>query len=150
MAAEARKEKHIIHVFGVDLQGELPVERAIRKIPGIGFMMARAICVAAGIDRKKKLMELSEAELEKLKSAIENPPVPDWLKNRRRDPITGENLHLVGSEVKLKEKEDINRLKRIRCWRGIRHELGLKVRGQRLHSSWRRTKVVVGVQKKKK
>jgi len=145
----AKEEKHIIHMFGVDLRGELPVERAIRAIPGIGYMMARAICVAAGIDRRKKLMELSEEELKKLEDTIRNPPLPSWLKNRRRDPITGEDLHLVGPDVKLKEKEDINLMKKIRCWRGIRHELGLKVRGQRLHSSWRRTKVVVGVQKKK-
>ncbi len=150
MSMAAKTAKKIIHMLGVNLRGDYKVERALRAIPGISFMTARAIRIVAGIDKDKKLADLSEEELKRLEEIIKNPPIPAWLKNRRRDPRTGEDLHLVGADVKLKMQEDINFLKKIRCWRGIRHELGLKVRGQRLHSSWRRTKVTIGVQRKKK
>jgi small subunit ribosomal protein S13 len=143
------KREQIFHICDVDLPGNLPIERALRKIPGIGFMTSRAICLISGIDRNKTLSELSEEELKRLEEIIKNPPLPSWMKNRRRDPRTGEDIHLTGINVKLKMKEDISFLKKIKCWRGIRHELGLKVRGQRLHSSWRRSGASVGVQKRK-
>jgi len=143
------KEEKIFHICDVDLPGNLPVERALRKIPGIGFMTSRAICLMLGVDRNKKLSDLTQEEVKKLEEVLKNPPLPSWMKNRRRDPRTGEDLHLTGIDVKLKMKEDISLLKKIKCWRGIRHELGLKVRGQRLHSSWRRGSGVVGVRKKK-
>ena len=69
--------------------------------------------------------------------------------NRRRDPYDGVSRHVVGNELVLTVKQDIERLKRIRCYRGIRHELGLPVRGQRTRSTFRKGKTV-GVQRKKK
>jgi small subunit ribosomal protein S13 len=55
---------------------------------------------------------------------------------------------LTGSELLYYVKEDIEREKRIKSWRGIRHALGLKVRGQRTRTTGR-TGITVGVKRKK-
>ena len=55
-------------------------------------------------------------------------------------------MHLIGSELILKVKADIELMKKIKCWKGIRHSLGLKVKGQRTRTTGR-TGVTVGVTK---
>jgi small subunit ribosomal protein S13 len=67
--------------------------------------------------------------------------------NRPSDWETGEDVHLFSSDVELRLRDDINRMKMIRCYRGIRHEQGQKVRGQRTRSNGR-TGLTVGVIKK--
>ncbi len=62
--------------------------------------------------------------------------------------ITGNDLHIMGTDMELKFREDINLLRKIRSYRGIRHERGLRVRGQRTKSTGRRG-MVVGVVRKK-
>jgi small subunit ribosomal protein S13 len=71
-----------------------------------------------------------------------------WMLNRQKDLVTGENKHLLGQDILLTLREDLNTLKKIRCYRGIRHERGLKVRGQRTKSTGRRGSTI-GVSKKK-
>ncbi len=68
--------------------------------------------------------------------------------NRKFDPQTGEHKHLIGSELKLAVKFNIDSMRKIRSYKGVRHELGLPVRGQRTRSSFRKG-VIVGVIKKK-
>ncbi|MDD5186755.1 MAG: 30S ribosomal protein S13, partial [Methanoregula sp.] len=60
----------------------------------------------------------------------------------------GESKHLLGSDLTLIQDEDVNMMRKIRCYRGIRHETGQKVRGQRTKSTGR-TGMTVGVKKKK-
>jgi small subunit ribosomal protein S13 len=67
--------------------------------------------------------------------------------NRRFDPSTGKNLHLIGADLELAVKEDIETMKRTKSWKGIRHALGLKVRGQRTRTTGR-TGMTVGVSRK--
>ena len=145
-------EKKIIRIAKEDLDGDLPIERALWKIKGIGKNFAHAIRVALGYDSKKKLGELSEEEIKKLEDCIYNPRkynIPSWLYNNRRDLETGEDRHLVGSELALKIKTRIDFLKKIRCYRGIRHSLNLPVRGQRTRAHFRKG-ATVGVQRKKR
>jgi len=71
---------------------------------------------------------------------IKNPEelnLPNWLRNRRKERDTGENNHLIESELELKEEFDIRRLKEIGSYKGWRHEIGLPVRGQKTKSSFR-------------
>ena len=145
-------EKKIIRIAKEDLDGDLPIERALWKIKGIGKNFAHAIRVALGYDSKKKLGELSEEEIKKLEDCIYNPKkynIPSWLYNNRRDLETGEDMHLVGSELALKIKTRIDFLKKIRCYRGVRHWLNLPVRGQRTRAHFRKG-ATVGVQRKKR
>ncbi len=75
--------------------------------------------------------------------------VPQWMFNRRKDTFTGKNFHLIGTEIDMARKEDIDLLRKIRAYRGIRHEKGKKVRGQRTRSTGRKG-VTVGVIRRKK
>jgi SSU ribosomal protein S13P len=68
--------------------------------------------------------------------------------NRPKDVYTGEDKHLIGTDVTLTRDEDVNMMRKIRCYRGIRHETGQKVRGQRTKSTGR-TGITVGVSKKR-
>jgi len=147
----AEKIASIVRLMDTDLEGGKKAEFAITKIPGVGLRIARAVCVAAGIDPKVPIGSLSKEQLKKLEEVIKNPPaygVPDWMLNRRRDPETGENRHVTGTELALTVRKDIEKLKKMKCWRGVRHALGLKVRGQRTRTTGRKG-ATVGVVKKK-
>lgn len=148
----AEKElKQIVRLAGVDLDGRKFVAQAIRKIPGISFMFSNAIVKTVGF-RDKKLGELSEEEIKKLEDIISNPQkyaIPSWLYNRRKEPATGVNKHLVSSQLDLAQRMDISELKKIRCYRGVRHSFGLPVRGQRTRGSFRKG-ITVGVKRGEK
>ena len=141
---ETRK---MIRLMATDLDGNMSVEKALRKIKGIGFMLSNAVCIATQTDPRKKVGNLSDIELKKLEDFIKNPQLPVWMLNRRKDTETGEDLHLTGAILDLRKREDINTLRRIRAYRGIRHEMGQPVRGQRTRSTFR-TQRSVGVTKK--
>ena len=87
---------------------------------------------------------------ETLRLAIENyaQTVPLWMLNRQRDLESGDELHLSGQDLKLTHLDDISRLRGIKCYRGIRHAGGHKVRGQRGRSNGR-FGLTLGVQRKK-
>jgi len=143
MVNMAEKIKGIVRLVATDIDGNLSVERGLRKIKGIGFAFSRAICIATNIDPKKKIGLLSEDELKNIENAIQNPNLPDFLFNRRKDIETGKNLHIVGaSKLELVKREDINLMKRIKCYKGVRHSYGLPVRGQRTRSTHHHHKTI--------
>ena len=142
--------RKIIRVCGKDLDGALTVKRALPGVPGVGFMLANAASKVCGF-ADKELGELSEDELKKLKDILENPAkyeIPTWLYNRRFDPEDGLDGHLISAQLELRRKMDINELKKRKCYRGVRHIIGLPVRGQRTRSSFRGS-ATVGVSRVK-
>ena len=140
--------RRIVRIMSTDVDGNLSVGRALRKIKGVSFMYARNTCVEAGIDRRKKTGLLSESEIKNIERLIANPRLPSWMLNRRKDIETGHNMHVVMADLELKRRDDINLMKRMHSYKGVRHELGQPVRGQRTRSSFRTSKTV-GVVKKK-
>jgi small subunit ribosomal protein S13 len=60
---------------------------------------------------------------------------------------TGKNIHLLGTDLIVQTKNDIEQMKKIRSWKGFRHSYGLKVRGQRTKSTGRAGKAM-GVKRK--
>ena len=62
--------------------------------------------------------------------------------NRRKDPQTGRDLHLLASDLTLAQREDIDIMKETRSWKGERHARGLKVRGQRTKTTARKGRSV--------
>lgn len=143
--------RHIVRVVGSDLVGKKRVDYGLTKIDGIGLRMAGAICKIAGIDRKKKVGYLTEKESEKLNKAVEtlqDGGVPQWLYNRKRDYDTGKDIHVIGSDLLMSLRDDLNRLRKIRSYRGIRHERGLPTRGQRTRTGFRGG-TTVGVSRRK-
>ncbi len=87
-------------------------------------------------------------ELDEVVRDITKLGFPSWLYNRRKDYATGADKHLIGAELIFYPRQDIEREKKIKSWRGVRHALGLKVRGQRTATTGR-LGMTVGVSKKK-
>ena len=150
VSKDARRRENIVRLIETDMDGNKPLRAAIRSIKGIGFSLGNAISDICGFG-DKKVADLTEAEQKRLEEIVLNPEktgIPSWLLNRRRDPDKGQDRHISVSGLELTQKMDINRLKKIRCYKGVRHAAGLPVRGQRTRSSFRKGKVV-GVSKKK-
>ncbi|MFA4819322.1 MAG: 30S ribosomal protein S13 [Candidatus Aenigmatarchaeota archaeon] len=148
MVQDIKETRRIVRILTTDIDGSLNVERALRKIRGVSFMFSKATCIATGIDPRRKVGQLNETEVKTLEGFIKKPQLPAWMQNRRKDPETGENMHITMADLQLKKRDDINLLRKLRAYKGIRHELGQPVRGQRTRSSFR-TQKSVGVSKKK-
>jgi small subunit ribosomal protein S13 len=151
MVEEHNEElRHLVRIMNTDLQGSRPVQYALTGLPGIGRRTAKLIAKGAEVDPDAVLGYLPDEDVVKLDAAIGDfeANVPSWMLNRRKDPVSGEDKHLLGTDIILTFREDINNLKKIRAYRGLRHERGLKVRGQRTKSTGRRGSTV-GVSRKK-
>ena len=146
----SREFQHIIRFAGTDIEGTQPVTYALTSVKGLGIKLANAIVEKSGINPETRIGLLSAADVEKIEDITSNPTkygIPGWLLNRRKDVETGENLHLLGTDLILQEKNDIDQMKKIRSWKGFRHSYGLKVRGQRTKTTGRKGKAI-GVKKK--
>jgi len=148
---EQRSEDRVVRILSQDIEGKMSIYSGLTKIKGVSWSMANAICKKLKIDKKKKIGSLTEADVQKIIDFIKNPEVPKHLLNRRNDFETGENKHLIGSDLELKKEFDIKRLKKIKSYKGFRHVAGLPVRGQRTRSNFRRNKAKgAGIKKKPK
>ncbi|MDD5111422.1 MAG: 30S ribosomal protein S13 [Candidatus Altiarchaeota archaeon] len=147
---EEAKIANRVRVSGVILDGNLDIIRALTGIKGLGIRVTRALAKAMGFKKGTKLSSLNEKDIETLEIAITtlDQKLPGWMLNRRNDYLTGKNTHLTGPELDITNRSDIDRHKKIRSYRGIRHSLGQPVRGQRTRSSFR-TGGTVGVVRKK-
>ncbi len=140
MLRMSREYRHIVRIAGTDISGELPLAWGLSKIKGVGYNFAIALCRVLGLDPRMKVGFLTEAEVERIEDALRDPGrygIPVWMFNRRKDYETGRDMHLVGSDLVFYARQDIEREIRIRSWKGIRHALGYKVRGQRTHTTGR-------------
>lgn len=155
-AKPVKVEKHqeetraLVRVAATDLDGEKPVVNALKRVKGISHMMSNAICTVSGIDCSRKLGSLSEAEIQKLEEVIKEPMkfgVPNWAVNRRRDIATGADMHLTGPDLDMMTRFDVQRMVDMKSYKGVRHMLGLPVRGQRTRSSFRKGRVVGVIRK---
>jgi small subunit ribosomal protein S13 len=142
--------KYIVRIANTDLDGTSTVQYALTGIKGIGIRVSRVIARKAGVDPNAIMGYLSAEQVDRIKGVVDNidTSMPVWMLNRRSDIYTGDNRHLLGTDLILGVKEDINLMKKIRCYKGIRHERGQKVRGQRTRSTGR-TGATVGVIRKK-
>jgi small subunit ribosomal protein S13 len=146
----SKEYRHIIRVAGSDLDGAQKVAYALINIDGVGIRLANVILKKAGINPETRLGFLSEVDVKKIEEIIEKPTkygIPGWLLDHQKDEKTGEDIHLIGSDLALQTKTDIDQMKEIRSWRGFRHSHGLKVRGQRTKTTGRKGKAM-GVKKK--
>lgn len=108
-------------IAGVDLPREKRIEIALTYIYGIGLSSARKILANTGVSPDTRVKDLTEDEIQKLQSEIE-----------RNYRVEGDLRREVASNIK--------RLIDIGCYRGIRHKLGLPVRGQRTRTNARTRK----------
>ena len=122
-------------IAGVDLPREKAVLYALPLIYGIGKTNAAEVIEKAGVDPRKKIKELSEAEIGRIREIID------------RD-------YQVEGDLRREVNSNIRRLIEIGCYRGLRHRRGLPTRGQNTRSNARQRKgpkkTVAGKKKAKK
>lgn len=145
-----KESSRIIRIMQTDISGEKSVYVGLTKIKGVSWGFSNALCNKLGIDKKRKISSLSEEERKKIEEFIKNPELPGFLLNRRKDLESGEDKHLLTTDLELRRDFDIKRLKKIRSYRGLRHALGQPTRGQRTKGHFRQKGKSMGVIKKKK
>jgi small subunit ribosomal protein S13 len=108
-------------LMGVDIPNDKPTLVSLTYLYGVGRKSARELCHNAGVDPQRKARELADDELSRLAVLLE------------RD-------YTVEGPLRRQLQQDVNRLRDIKCYRGIRHRLGLPVRGQRTRTNARTRK----------
>ena len=154
MSEEKQNIRYFVRVANTDLVGGKSIIMSLRKIKGVNFMIANAVCSSAGIQKFKKTGNLSESEVKSLEEVLKDPlafGIPKWMLNRRNDYDTGEDKHILTSDLDFTKEFDLRRLKKIKSNRGFRHAWGLPLRGQKTKSNFRRNKrkAALGVKRKK-
>jgi len=144
--AEDEDIQYFVRIGQTDLDGTKSVERSLTEMNGIGRRTARLIAEKAGVERTATFGALEDDEIETVVDLVEGyaEEVPEWLTNHRNDFFEGETTHETGNDLQLTRRQDINRMKMIDSYKGIRHKRGQKVRGQRTKSTGR-TEGTIGV-----
>jgi len=143
--------KHLVRIANTDLEGKKSVQNSITGIKGINRRIARIISDRSNVDPTATIGYLEDEKIDSLKKTIEEIEsiLPTWMLNRRKDLLTGDDKHILATDILLTKTEDLNTMKKTRSYRGVRHERGHKVRGQRTRSTGRKG-LTVGVKRKAK
>ncbi len=139
----------IVRVCETNVDGTKKIKQALLKVKGVGYAVANAMPKMSGFGNVR-IGSLTDEQIEKIEDVLKNPVkygFPTHMVNRIKETFTGESHHLVESELTLAVKTDIDFMKKIRCYKGVRHEIGQPVRGQRTRSSFR-TGIQIGVARK--
>jgi len=150
---ESKKDenfKYIVRLVNTDVDGNKPIIIGLQSVKGVGSRVAEVIARRAGVNRIAKVGTLEDGEVETLEKLITTYAdyAPAWAVNRQLDFETGDDMHLVGINMDISLKDDLNRMKMIRSYKGVRHEGGQKVRGQRTRSNGR-TGLTLGVMRQR-
>jgi small subunit ribosomal protein S13 len=108
-------------ILGVDIPNDKRTVISLQYIYGIGPYLAGALCQRTGIDPEKRARDLTEDDLAKLASLLDNE-------------------YTVEGQLRRQVQQNIARLRDIGCYRGLRHRKGLPVRGQRTRTNARTRK----------
>jgi len=131
----------MVRIVGNDIPGEKKMIVGLTQIRGVGYMFANTILNFLKINPNERIGYLSSEQIKSIENVIKNPSTsdfPSWFLNRRKDVETGEDKHLITSDIAFTVRNDIEREKTTGSWRGIRHMFGLKVRGQRTRCTGRK------------
>ena len=145
--------RQIVRIGGVDLDGHKPISHQLTRVPGVSVNFSNMVCGLVTVPKIKKAGDLSDEEVKRLDDALNQPAkfgAPSWMLNRRKDPETGNDIHLVSPDLKFVQGNDIKIMRKIKSYKGVRHSSNLPVRGQKTKSNFRRNKgKVAGVKRKK-
>ena len=108
-------------IAGVNIPAAKPLHIALRYIYGIGPVNALEVCERAGVDPTKRVNQLVDAEILKIREDIDKH-------------------YKVEGDLRREVALNIKRLMDLGCYRGLRHRKGLPVRGQRTHTNARTRK----------
>jgi small subunit ribosomal protein S18e len=133
--------QHILRILNTNVEGRRNVVYALTKIKGLGRRFTNLICKKAEIDINKRAGELTADEIEKLVAVIQSPKqfkIPLWFLNRQKDIKTGKYTQIFAQGFEANLRDDIERMKKIRAHRGLRHWWNIRVRGQHTCTTGRR------------
>ena len=111
----------LARISGVNIPTNKRIEVALTYIFGVGETRAKNICIKAKLDPNRRVSELTELELSKIREVIDKD-------------------FLVEGDLRRETAMNLKRLMDLGCYRGIRHRRGLPVRGQRTHTNARTRK----------
>ena len=137
--------QHILRVLNTNIDGKRKTQFALTKITGLGKRFSNLLCKKAEVDGDSRAGTLTNEEIEKLVAIINNPKqfkVPAWFVNRQRDAIDGKTSQCVVNILIGKVRADIERYKRVRAHRGIRHYWNCRVRGQHTKTTGRKGRFI--------
>ena len=100
-------------LLGVDIPNRKKIEFSLRYIYGVGPTRAKKILEVSGIDPDRRTQELNEQEISLISNYIIDQKI------------------MVEGDLRRAVTNNLKRLQSIRCYRGLRHQRGLPVRGQR-------------------
>lgn len=140
--------QYIVRIANTDIDGGKKLIHGLSSIKGIGRHMSTFLIKKTGLDVNQKMGYLSEKQIDTISKAIESiqDEAPKWMLNHQKEYETGEDIHIIGPEIELRLRDEINIMKKIRSYKGIRHERGLTVRGQRTRGNNRKG-LTLGVSK---
>ena len=133
--------ENLIRILGNDIPGERKTLIGLTQIRGIGYMFANSMLQILKINPDSRIGTLSAEQVSSIEKMIQDPKsqnFPTWFLNRQKDVETGDDMHLVTSDIAFNLRNDIEREKGVFSWRGYRHMYGLKVRGQRTRCTGRK------------
>jgi small subunit ribosomal protein S13 len=107
-------------IAGINIPNHQHAEIALTAVFGIGRARAKAICAAASVDGKRKMKDLTDAEVDRLREGV--------------------GRFSVEGDLRREGSMSIKRLMDLGCYRGLRHRKGLPVRGQRTRTNARTRK----------
>ncbi|KAI5293611.1 ribosomal 40S subunit protein S18B [Ascosphaera acerosa] len=151
VSGEKSNFQYILRLLNTNVDGKQKIMYALTKIKGVGRRYSNLVCKKADVDLSKRAGDITTEELERIVTIIQNPTqykIPTWFLNRQRDITDGKDTQVLANNMESKLREDLERLKKIRAHRGLRHYWGLRVRGQHTKTTGRRGRTV-GVSKKK-
>lgn len=108
-------------IAGVNIPTQKRIEIALTYIYGIGRTAAKDICLKVGLPPERRVHELTDDEVSRIRDAIDNG-------------------YQVEGDLRREVSMNIKRLMDLGCYRGLRHRRGLPVRGQRTHTNARTRK----------
>ncbi len=140
--------KHLVRISRKDVNGNKTIEQALTEIKGVGISLSKTMCRTLDLDLESKIGYIADEDVLRIEEILENPQkfdIPSWMLNRREDYETGDDIHLIESDLDMTLRDDLNRMKKMkktRSYKGRRHEVGLPVRGQRTKSTFRKSSSV--------
>jgi small subunit ribosomal protein S13 len=108
-------------LLGVDIPNNRQIVISLTYLYGVGPATARELCRKAGVDATTRARDLSESDVARLATLLDND-------------------YTVEGQLRRQITQNINRLREIGCYRGVRHRKGLPVRGQRTRTNARTRK----------
>lgn len=132
--------QYIVRIANTDIDGNKKLIHGLSSIKGIGRHMSTFLIKKTELDVNQKMGYLSEKQIETISNAIASiqDEAPSWMLNHQKEYETGKDVHIIGPQIDMRLRDEINIMRKIRSYKGIRHERGLTVRGQRTRTNNRK------------